>query len=385
MTASRLFGLLASAFAIAVFVDGAITTVDGLLKLALGVGPLQGMSGMMGLLALVIMPWVWLGFIASSRVRLSVIAGPTLAVVWALFGAMPLPFWVGLSNMNLGVGLVELVLGGVALLRIRQISGGWLLDEEGPAFRLSHSLLAGVFTLVVLPALTLTYGVWVVDFSLRTGSGGFVRLDPEGLAIAHRVYARDDAELHLIGMMHIGEEGIYDDLYASLPREGSIVLEEGVSDREGIVESGGGYGGMAAALGLTQQRHLSDEDGLERRNADVDFSDLSDEVRGLIELTMLVHASSDMGQFLSRWQTYAQEVGRDSDRILELFWHDVVEMRNDHVWSETHTALADHTRVILPWGALHMKGLSERATQEGWSATDESWRVFLRWDTLTGR
>ena len=70
-----------------------------------------------------------------------------------------------------------------------------------------------------------------------------VKLEPGGILV--------------VGMMHVGEEASYRELVGSFSVPSTVVLEEGVTDRSGLLESPLSYDGMAGVLGLAQQDDLA--------------------------------------------------------------------------------------------------------------------------------
>ena len=104
--------------------------------------------------------------------------------------------------------------------------------------------VGAVLVLGVAPA-TLLYAVVLLVTSIEVGTRGFVAFDRAGVTLDDRSYARGDREVRLVGMMHVGEEDSYREVVASFSIPATVVLEEGVTDRSGLLESPLAYDGVA--------------------------------------------------------------------------------------------------------------------------------------------
>src|SRR5690606_38910856 len=151
--------------------------------------------------------------------------------------------------------------------------GPWIFGERpfpGPrwgrfaAWAAAHAL--------VVPPLLAVYGFGSADLALRRATAGFVSLGLDGVRVAHRTYADDGRTVDLIGMIHLGRGSAYEELFAPIPAEGTLVLEEGVRDAGGLLVTGPLYDRVAAGLGLEVQRPVAEMSVLETRNADVDVA-----------------------------------------------------------------------------------------------------------------
>ena len=102
------------------------------------------------------------------------------------------------------------------------------------------------------PAL-LGYGALSLSAQIEHFTAGFMSFDWRGIQSTARVYRRGDREVHLVGMMHIGEDEAYRELFESFAGESTVVLEEGVSDAEGVLGEGLFYDVIASRFGLEVQ------------------------------------------------------------------------------------------------------------------------------------
>ena len=107
-----------------------------------------------------------------------------------------------------------------------------------PGFSLRRLLVLGPCALVLTPPLMAGYlVVWALTWAQAT-TAGFLVFDLQGISLAERRYQREDRQIRLVGMMHIGEPDAYGQLFDSFARESPLVLEEGVRDESQILSSG---------------------------------------------------------------------------------------------------------------------------------------------------
>jgi hypothetical protein len=198
----------------------------------------------------------------TPRLPLAIFLPLSLGTLWLGFGwlpvgrAFPTPFAFGVAG-----SLFQIALAGTALAMVRRRNDGrrWLFDAHSPrmpAFSWSRSLgfAAGVVVLGV-PGFLLYLAYAGVTWVEET-TQGFVAFDFSGVSLADRRYVRDDQEIRLVGMMHIGEENAYRAIVSSFSTESTVVLAEGLTDREGLLRDSLHYGGAAEALGLAPQQDL---------------------------------------------------------------------------------------------------------------------------------
>jgi hypothetical protein len=313
-----------------------------------------------------------------------------LGVLWLDLGAAPLPLLVGPARLGFASAALELALAATLLLWMRRRAGGrgWLLTAQslsGPALSLRHSLVfAAGCVFVLLPAgvfyLLVSVATW-----LQLGTQSFVSFDTVGVSLADRVYTRDDREIRLVGMVHIGEGEAYRELVSSFVGESTIVLEEGVSDARGALAQPLSYERAARALGLEPQADL--EQYLEEvagdtprqwptlRRADVDVSDFSPVTIEWLAWAGRIWSSDAPLEALTRF------LHRSSQKVeeLEVVERDIIHLRNEHLLGEIDAALEDYEHVVVPWGALHLPFIERAILERGFDPTRSSRRRLISW------
>lgn len=385
---------LANAFVVAYALDAGVSLCDEILRAVTGFGLLSPLRNGLALLvvtgALLCLPAIAL----TPRLPTGLLLMLALSALWLTSGGAPLPLWLG-TPAALGAGIcgLQAAFAAGALLWIRRASGGrrWLFTPgmlAGPAFSWRHS--ARFFALVVFgiaPAglvyLAVSTATWV-----HASTGGFLSFDLAGVTLADRCYVRDDREIRLVGMMHIGEGEAYRELFSSFLGEDTIVLTEGVSDDRGLFAEELSYGRVARALGLEAQGSV--ESQLEEvqipdapelpvvRRADVDFSDFAPETVEWLRWAARVWDSDEPLRAVAELARRASQTP-DTWRVVK---RDILARRNEYLLREISRATEEYERVVVPWGALHLPFIEESILGWGFDERDRSRRRLISWRTV---
>ncbi len=345
--------------------DGLSLVVDGAV-LALGMGVLM------------------LGLVSPSVGWAALTAAGFLA--WKIFGAaFPLgfvaPAWEAAILAGAQVGLAFWLWWEVR--RMPEASAGFSVRR--------FFGLTGV--LVVGSAAILVGGGWTLaSQAVAEGSSGFVRLGLSGVELEEREFARAGQRVRLVGMMHIGRSDFYREVHASLgDKERVIVLLEGVTDREGVLEGRFSYGRVAKMLGLTSQ----ETSGLQRSEpvagnepgkvAQVDYRHADVDVAGFSPLTLdCLRAMAEMFREPGVKSAMKMMTAPDSPfrrpGAEEAIARDLIERRNAHVLGEIRRALKEgEVVVVVPWGAMHLPGIEAELVAEGFRETRRGARAAILW------
>lgn len=386
----RWLALFANAFVAGCALDAALSLTDEVLRASTGSTLLLAARNALALpvttAALLCLPLLAL----TPRLPTLPLLALSLGVLWLNLGAAPLPLLVGSAGLGLATAALQVVFAAAALLwmRRRAAGRGWLLTGRslpGPDLSLRHSLgFAAGCVFLLLPAGTLYLLVSIATW-LQLSTQSFVSFDALGVSLSDRLYTRDDREIRLVGMMHIGEGEAYRELVSSFVGESTIVLEEGVSDRQGVLEQPLSYERAARVLGLEPQGDL--EHYLEEvagdtprqwpalRRADVDVSDFSPLTVEWLSWAGRVWSSDEPLAALVRF------LRRSSQKVeeLEIVERDIIQLRNDHLLGEIENALQDYDRVVVPWGALHLPFIERAILERGFDPTHTTRRRLISW------
>jgi hypothetical protein len=388
-------GLLAwtgNVFIVGYALDAALSLVEQLLRDATGTTLLLEARNTLALgvltLALLGLP----ALLITPRFAPSLFLPLVLSALWLNYGAAPLPLMLPAEALGLATVGLQLAIASGSLLRVRRLNSGrsWLLADETlprPAFSLLHSLgVAAGYVFLLLPG-GLIYAVVLFATWIQVGTEGFVSFDLGGVSLDDRRYERDDQEIRLIGMMHLGEASAYRDLVQSFVEESTVVLAEGVTDEEDILEAPLSYERAARALGLEPQEdiqsYLAGPAGelpawpvVQR--ADVDLHDFSPETLAWLDWASSIWASDRPLTAVMRIAGRISEGGRE----LAIVEYDILQRRNEHLLGEIEGALDDYEHIVVPWGALHLPYIEAAIEERGFDLTASERRRLLSWSTV---
>jgi hypothetical protein len=383
----------ANIFLVAYAVDAAVSLVGLALPEASAFSGVQrSLASFVYLGALVCIPLVAI----SARLPMPMLLTLCMSVFWLSTGGVPLPLtFAPDASLPVVLTLLQCSFALAAFFRVRQLNrgSGWFLEDDaetGPRFSFAHSLrfiatIALIVTPLVLGYILLSLATWI-----EVGTERFVRVNLTGVQLSDRLYTKDEKQIRLVGMMHLGEDETYRALAESFVSENTIVLEEGVSDRDGIFTDPISYDKLARSLGLRAQRSIgeylsplaADDPRAEWpviQNADVDAQAFSPETVAYLGLAAGVWSSDD--PLLAFLEIYRDTLEHPDNS--KLLIHDVIELRNQHLLAEIERALPIYERVIVPWGALHLPQIERDMLALGFIFEDETLRQVIAWETLS--
>ena len=373
--------------------DVALTLLDGAMKLAGGAPVGAPRAVVAGLVFWGAFPLLLLALF-SSRLPKRVLLPLALGTLWLNLGALPLgPTLHGPLQLDIGLGLLQALFALPALHWIRRRSRGarwWFSEGLLPTPRPSRCWAVALAVLGIpigLAALAGGCAVYVAD----RATGGFIGFGASGLTLDERHYRRGDAEVLLIGMSHVGKKGVYEALLRQADRTPTVVLEEGVTDEQGLLPREPHLEPLALELGLDLQPRAAAmiggsadgeaEDGaLQIEHADVDLSVFRPSTLEFLRLGLrLTAAPSDAA---ARRALQALVEGPDARDVYAGLIEDVIELRNRHLLERIDEALERHPRVIVPWGALHLAGVEAGLFERGFELASSEPRSFLPYGAL---
>jgi hypothetical protein len=386
--------LLANLLTVGFALDAGLSLIEEVLRFATG-------STALALPRNILAELVWSASILSIPLIVLVRRLPTgpltviaVSLFWLNRSMVPVPLLIEspVARGFISVATQVVIAAGLfAWVRRRSEGRHWLWTDEaltGPWFSFRHSAvalggvtLAAAFTIVV-------YGPLYLMTEIEASTNGFVGFDLEGVSLADRRYQRDDREVRLVGMMHIGENESYGRLVRTFSEEGTIVLAEGVTDDGLLMKNHLSYDNVAAALGLEQQGHL--EDYLETRpgeprpewpviqRADLDMGDFAPETREVLDR---VAAALESERVIPAMQAVIEDYA-DRPEVSETVENDIIHLRNEHLLDEMEVALDDYDRVVVPWGALHLPYIEAALLEVGFEPTTTKRHHLISWSSL---
>jgi hypothetical protein len=381
---------LANGFVLAYAADAGLSGLDEALRAATDSTALLGARNALAGLVMWASLAVPLAVALTPRLPAALFLVLALSALWLNFGAAPLPLWVGANALApVAVGS-QLALAALSFVWIRRRNGGagWLLRDEtlaGPSFAPLRSLAwcAGLL-FVGLPLVALYLVLWGAA-SIQHATAGFIAFDASGVLLSDRRYTREDREVRLVGMMHLGDGEAYRALVRSFGGEETAVLQEGVTDAQGLMAKPLSYGRAAAILGLDEQEALEtyeedvDEPDEEPSptflHADVDVSSFAPETRAWLERIAQLYAADDFWQELRALGAWTSERAAEWPTVQR----DIFARRNEHVLGRLDETLAHYRRVVVPWGALHQPALEQAVLERGFERAEETRHRLFRW------
>jgi hypothetical protein len=213
--------------------------------------------------------------------------------------------------------------------------------------------------------------------------------------------AKGASEVHLVGMVHIGEPQFYRDLYASIPPS-AIVLAEGVSDRSGVMKTSPTYENAARGLGLDSQ----DEFQLLLKNsnrldlppptpgavapavdpakpfvvfADVDVSELTPGTRKFIEAVGGVFQSGSTYEAMQKYMQVTQDFTQGQ---IMAAMDELIIARNRKALATFDSYGTRFSVIYIPWGAAHMPDFEKQLKAKGYAVKASQTRLIARYDTI---
>lgn len=402
-----MLALAANVFVVLFALDAVLSLVEEALRQLGGSSLLVAPRNLVAGVALLASIPCFLLLALTPRLPWRLLLPLTVALVWLNSGAAPLPMWfesagaLAFTTASIQVGIALL-----ALRRIRGFTDGrsLLFDRAsllGPGFAWGHSLRFGAACLLLLLPFGSGYVVVWGATQIHLATAGFVSFDLRGVTLLDRRYVREDREIRLVGMMHIGEGDAYRELFRSFATESTVVLEEGVSDRESLVGRPISYGGFARALGLEEQPGIGDVLRQSYWEEEEPWEeDLAwDEDRLLPEWPHLRHADVDVGEFSVITQEFLREaagiwdtdepaarleeltelLGEDAERKLAWVEYDLITRRNEHLIDEVFRALPEYRNVVVAWGGLHLPAIEAEIADHGFQRAGSTRRRLLTW------
>ncbi len=310
----------------------------------------------------------------------------TLYIFWSALALWPLSGIIERESLGLLAAGNQLLLGGIALVLLRGLGGQYLLTREqfqAPMFSLRSTLGFTAINLLLTPFVLVFCGLAMASYYLEEQTAGFLRLSPIGIYMSERSYQRDGKVVRLAGMMHIGKEAYFEDVAGSMSAKGTIILAEGVTDQDGLLETQFNYGKLAGIIGLTSQEKmhldgnlvdLNDFDALPQADREPDKPDIA-------------RADIDLNQFNPQTIEFLNALGRNlfggkplleglaeynvwinenmSEEGIVGVMVDILDKRNVVVIDGMMRSLVRYDTIIIPWGAMHMPAIEEAVLEEG--------------------
>ncbi|WP_224983526.1 TraB/GumN family protein [Geomonas agri] len=388
----------ANVFLILFFADGFLSVLDELSSLVAPVAPLTlfRIQVANSLLLLAIPLYFFLGIDRRLPKNLFI---PLIAFLFVCpLAAWAFPVLSESKLYPLAMSFVQLCVPPLMIARYRDAKDpGLTLPAwrfEGPFFGARNTLVFTGVNVVVLPVLLATLTLFFADAWALGNTAGFIRVTPRGLYLTERVYRKGNQTLRLTGMVHVGEKGYYEDV-ARVPGKGqTVVLAEGVTDKKQVLRHHFDYRGVASFLGLASQDKmlfsgkLIDQKGLQAPPkpatgdqpdilvADTDLSTFRPEtLRFLDQVGKELKKSPSFVEAALNLNRWAEQ--NVTPQMQEVIMDDILTRRNEVLLGYLDEALKKYDTVVIPWGALHMKGIEAGVLKRGFVLQKDQQRLAI--------
>ncbi len=300
---------------------------------------------------------------------------------------LPAPAYIEAGKLSIFTASINLATGIAVLLAVRNFTcgTGFLFKSKqlhACEFSLARTLKATFLKLFVLLPLLLVYLVGSAQLMVTKLSAGFLQLDMKGLHTESRTYELDGHKIHLLPTVHIGSSGFYEQITSKLSAEGTVLLPEGVTDKNGLLKNQLDYTAPADSIGLAAQPRLTPKKAsLVEHPCDVDISEMSAETVAILNaVAKAIQAASDKNTLGAL--TAMSEIGEpDMNHLIA----DVLELRNAHVIQGLKQVLGNYEHIVIPWGAAHMPGIEREVIKLNAHLIESHRNTVFLWSDLKFR
>ena len=322
----------------------------------------------------------------------------TLYITWCTVAMWPLSGVIDRALLPLVAAIGQVATG---LLAIALLRGRVLLPQElfqTNPFSLRNTLVFTGINLLLTPFVLFYGGLALAGNYLEEQTAGFLRVSPVGIYMAERSYHRDAKEIRLAGMIHVGKEEYYEDLAGSIPTEATVILTEGVTDRDRLLEHNFNYSKLAGVIGLSSQDKMQVDGNL------VNLDDPAQLTEGFGDKPDIAWADIDLSRFEPQTIDFLNAVGRTlfsgkplAEALAEYTaWADenmtperlagvmadILDKRNAAVIASLSKALQRYETIVIPWGAMHMPAIEAAVLAQGFEPGEKKERMSLDFRTV---
>lgn len=376
----QVFAVLLSLCLALFLADAVVSLVDDSLILFFGLHVFSLIRGLVALLALLmavglyglmgLTPMVPKGLFLPIPLFCLVTMLAVFPMMIYCFGRIQQFDWVlSFFQVVLAVGILWWAQGGpgfrwplVAVDRLGVRRFSW--------WNLAGFVLVNLFGL--LPAV-IVYSYLCAGLAVNHFSEGFMELRPNGFSVQVRKYVRSDGKLiELFPMAHVADAGFYQKVAQTFPTN-SVILMEGVTDRQNLLTNKLSYKRMAKSLGLSEQKEKFEPTRGELVMADVDVAQFSTNTIDFLNLCALLHAKGVKPENVVKLMHYSP-----SPDFVDGLFQDLLAKRNQHLLQEIQSHLSQTDNLMVPWGVAHMPGIAREIQKCGFRLDETKEYLVIR-------
>lgn len=389
----------ANLFLILFAADGAVSFFHEIVSL---IHPLPGITGLRELLASVVIVMAIAAYFClgiDRRLPKRVFLPLILFVCWAPVSGSILPSLSQSSTYGVVAAAGQLLLCLLPIHHFRSGSRPSLVMPEpmfkAPFFSLRNTLLFATANLFILPLVLALLVFGAVHSFLETNASGFMRLAPDGLHMAEKVYRRHDSTIRLAAMIHVAEKKYYRELVDSVAKGRTLVLAEGVTDDRNLLRDQLDYGKVASYLGLVSQQEMQfrgrviEAAELEKPSPGSSARPRTDILRADVDVSSFRPQTIEFLNVLGAHMKKSPSPGRDllglnglskkyfTPEMQQVVMDDILHRRNKEVIRHLRKAVDRYDTVLIPWGALHMPEIEAEILNQGFELQQVRERVSM--------
>ncbi|VFQ44670.1 hypothetical protein [Desulfoluna butyratoxydans] len=397
----------ANLFLILFLADGAISVLDELFTAISGMHLLVQPRNVLAYLVLFLSVLVFMAMGLDRRLPKRVFLPMAAYALWGGLLFWPAPRYIpeGVFGILMALGQLSIGLAGLRAIG-HQSDHPFLMSPsmfQGPWFSAKNTLVYVSATTLAVPVILFFMGLSAFSAFVEARTNGFMRVSFTGLYMNEKTYGKNGKTLRLIPMIHIGRTAYYHDIGNSITNGRTLILAEGVSDRQGLLQTHFSYDSLGTLLGLdTQERmtldatSVSDEfkplapqdEGTRKPHivsADIDLSEASPATVDFINTLAQVLSEADSPAGAWRGYTAWLETQPDDESVLAEITHDIFTRRNQALIAMMAKALPRYDTLIVPWGALHMPDIEKEAQHMGFVLLTEKERLSVSFREALGQ
>lgn len=235
------------------------------------------------------------------------------------------------------------------------------LETKKARYILAGLTVSSLFAFETLAFVVLTIGM------LTSSTKGFISFEGTSIKSVEKVFGKNGKTIHLIPMIHIGQETFYKDVSRIEATRKTLLLLEGVTDEKKLMAEFD-YSHIAKKTGLDQQsKHFAPaasknlQKNLDYRLADVDVSEFSPGTRSFLNKTLKSISEKSLFETLF----ISKDDFKDAQDMVHLTV-DLLDRRNAKVLKELRANENAFEVFYIPWGAMHMQELEREIIKMGY-------------------
>lgn len=396
--------LFANFYIVLFLIDAGLSLIDELLGLFTAHLPvLSTVRNFVAFLVIVLSLVVYFLLGLDRRLPKRVFLPLTVYVFWCSLALWPLLDMIPRDLQGLSAAFGQVFIGGVVLITLRKSYGRTLLPADlfqRPLFGWRNTLVFSAVNLLMFPLLLIFSLMAMGNYYLDQQTAGFMRLSPVGIYTSERSYYHDGKVVRLVAMMHIARKGYYQELFASLPAKGTIILAEGVTDQDRLLKGRFDYGRLANLVGLSSQQKmhldgnlleldnlgLADDRERDETKPDIVLADLdlnrfdpqTVEFLNVIARTLL--GNKPFAQGYAAYSDWAKVHG--TPEMISGVMADILYKRNAVVIDALHRSLDRYDTIVVPWGGMHMPAIESALLEWGFVPGDKKERRLFSFSAI---